>query len=590
MKRSVKFHQLRYFGLHLIKVYRREAGNMREIKKLKKSNGVYSIDIDISAEEWMQMLINDSIFYEEALDMIKKWYSMPNYEATHKEVMQKFSLKSAPFNGIVQGLSKRIIEHLNRFEIQQNKGSGNSFWCMPFEGWDAEKSRSGVFVWKLRRELVQAIDELKLFWDNKRNGKMDYLVAELESYLDSFKLFSKENSNFLSRAQVNELLNKFQEKFKKEELEELTFEQYALGTDKKEDSYSYWLEYETRPLGSIKGGSAEKHGVWFSKDEKTFKAASKFKGENEELSMKLLKEALLNLLEDGTQQNYDAIEENALANTVKYKTLYMYYPKMYLPMFSNEHYIYLLNELGYLSENYKGIGNKQKILLEIKQKGLKLRDLTNYEYIKFLYYLFGTPRRLKGNSKEFWIEGGILKEDGEIASKFSLKTSYEIQEFNPKILKESESKGETRIQAFKRDYEKLQKTNIATGLKGEKLVVEYEYDRLKGYPDLQKKIEHKSRDDDGLGYDILSFEIDGSERHIEVKTTKGKRTNKLSFHLTANELQVANNLENYWIYDVSEIDSICPKIIPIEDPFSRKNEEYIDMKPTQYFVNIGIKD
>ena len=48
------------------------------------------------------------------------------------------------------------------------------------------------------------------------------------------------------------------------------------------------------------------------------------------------------------------------------------------------------------------------------------------------------------------------------------------------------------------------------------------------------KIKHVSKTNDLAGYDILSFNDDGSERYIEVKTTKGgKRT---EFYLTANEL------------------------------------------------------
>jgi len=42
------------------------------------------------------------IFYDDAIDMIGKWYLFPNYEATHKEVMEKYSeayhdYKSTPF-------------------------------------------------------------------------------------------------------------------------------------------------------------------------------------------------------------------------------------------------------------------------------------------------------------------------------------------------------------------------------------------------------------------------------------------------------------------------------------------------------------
>lgn len=51
-------------------------------------------------------------------------------------------------------------------------------------------------------------------------------------------------------------------------------------------------------------------------------------------------------------------------------------------------------------------------------------------------------------------------------------------------------------------------------------------------------------DGDGAGYDILSFDGDGRERLIEVKTTNGwERT---PFHITCNELAVADERRADW--------------------------------------------
>jgi hypothetical protein len=58
---------------------------------------------------------------------------------------------------------------------------------------------------------------------------------------------------------------------------------------------------------------------------------------------------------------------------------------------------------------------------------------------------------------------------------------------------------------------------------GERFVMEYEHERLwrAGKRNLAERIEHTaSARGDGLGYDIASFETDGRERLIEVKTTR----------------------------------------------------------------------
>jgi hypothetical protein len=75
---------------------------------------------------------------------------------------------------------------------------------------------------------------------------------------------------------------------------------------------------------------------------------------------------------------------------------------------------------------------------------------------------------------------------------------------------------------IKRDYLERESRNRSLGLAGELLILEYETQRLLalGKKDLSNRIEHVSKTQgDGLGYDILSFDCDGKERFIEVKTT-----------------------------------------------------------------------
>ena len=69
--------------------------------------------------------------------------------------------------------------------------------------------------------------------------------------------------------------------------------------------------------------------------------------------------------------------------------------------------------------------------------------------------------------------------------------------------------------------------------------------RAAGREDLARKTRWTSQEDgDGYGYDIASFEPDGREKLVEVKTTNGwERT---PFHLSANELAVADTRREHW--------------------------------------------
>ncbi|MFZ2308144.1 MAG: DUF3883 domain-containing protein [Rhodoferax sp.] len=74
----------------------------------------------------------------------------------------------------------------------------------------------------------------------------------------------------------------------------------------------------------------------------------------------------------------------------------------------------------------------------------------------------------------------------------------------------------------KRDYLEREAQNQSLGLAGEQFIVQFEHWRLLalGQPRLADKVDHISQSKgDGLGFDVLSFESDGKERFIEVKTT-----------------------------------------------------------------------
>lgn len=91
--------------------------------------------------------------------------------------------------------------------------------------------------------------------------------------------------------------------------------------------------------------------------------------------------------------------------------------------------------------------------------------------------------------------------------------------------------------AVRRDYLGMEARNRSLGLAGEEFVVAYERHRLNeaGARRLVEKVEHVAKTrGDGLGYDVLSFDTNGRERLIEVKTTAFGR--EAPFYLTRTEL------------------------------------------------------
>lgn len=105
-----------------------------------------------------------------------------------------------------------------------------------------------------------------------------------------------------------------------------------------------------------------------------------------------------------------------------------------------------------------------------------------------------------------------------------------------------------------RDYLQREARNRSLGAAGEELVMRYEAQRLHaaGSGALADRIEHVSRTKgDGAGYDILSFEKDGRERFIEVKTTA--YIAETPFYVSRNELsfstEQATQFHLYRLFD-----------------------------------------
>jgi 5-methylcytosine-specific restriction protein A len=139
-----------------------------EQRYLRHYDGRYEADIDITVEEWKSMLQNPKIFNQESLDMIFNWYDEIDHRATTQAIMAKYPsyLKKSPYNGIVVGLTTRIVKHLNRFEVIDTEGKKTKF-IVPFEGWHEDYKEGNHFVWKVRDELVQALEELGMVDEQK---------------------------------------------------------------------------------------------------------------------------------------------------------------------------------------------------------------------------------------------------------------------------------------------------------------------------------------------------------------------------------------------------------------------------------------
>lgn len=109
--------------------------------------------------------------------------------------------------------------------------------------------------------------------------------------------------------------------------------------------------------------------------------------------------------------------------------------------------------------------------------------------------------------------------------------------------------------------------NRQLGRAGEKFVVDLERQRLSAIDraDLAGKVRWVAEEDgDGAGFDIASFDRDGRERLIEVKTTNGAGTTP--FFLTRNEMAVAGERSEHWHLYRVHLFAQRPQVFTVRPP------------------------
>ena len=130
-----------------------------------------------------------------------------------------------------------------------------------------------------------------------------------------------------------------------------------------------------------------------------------------------------------------------------------------------------------------------------------------------------------------------------------------------------------------RDYLAREARNQSLGIAGEEFVVHYERWRLtqRGHERLADRIEHTSKvRGDGAGYDVLSFEEDGRDRFIEVKTTAFAK--ETPFFISAGEISFANSHEmEFRLYRVFEFRR-APRLFELRG----RPDRHCRLDPTTY--------
>lgn len=190
---------------------------------------IYDTPLEITADQWLEMLHNDEIFKAQDRNMI---YAVLQYDGQpHATPIAKaIGLKGrGAINLQVDRLGKRIMKHLPEISFPKQEDGNDRTWHIPYLGeWQPDKSR---FVWTLRPALKEAAEIY--FAQELKEGKeqpSERLYSKIEkqlfasSYIDiSYQRYLNFKENELyDESYKEEILSRLNELLKGQEINDRT--------------------------------------------------------------------------------------------------------------------------------------------------------------------------------------------------------------------------------------------------------------------------------------------------------------------------------------------------------------------------------
>lgn len=156
---------------------------MKNIQIIEKPKGTSSCDIEISVDEWQEILTNPQITTENYREALLAFYREPEHKATCSALSLKYfgNAKDAQrYNAWITKFGESVVKTLDRFHVFDTKGK-EVYWNVAMN--PSVDLGGGRYEWTLRSELVQAIE--KLGWNQNFSWIPFYM--EMADKLLAFK-------------------------------------------------------------------------------------------------------------------------------------------------------------------------------------------------------------------------------------------------------------------------------------------------------------------------------------------------------------------------------------------------------------------
>ena len=144
------------FGFYISRFYTEKKMNTAEDEWFPSD---YSPNI--SVEKWVELLNDETVFSPDCLAIMKRFKDYGG-AATCAQLAVKYGESANFYNGNSSTLAKRIAEK-TACPVMPRDSESSRWWPILYLGKSADKNTDhGVYIWKLRDELSQALDQVDL--------------------------------------------------------------------------------------------------------------------------------------------------------------------------------------------------------------------------------------------------------------------------------------------------------------------------------------------------------------------------------------------------------------------------------------------
>ena len=255
---------------------------------------------------------------------------------------------------------------------------------------------------------------------------------------DEIDINANDNVKWIPNIEESQALyEEFQTKFPIEKLKTLSLDEYN-NTDK-ESSFCYWVETRLGKLGSIKGATSYKFGIYeyiqdprddsgYLYDEK-YAWLSKFGKDRTEVYNNVLSN-IVKIAECAKNGDFDGIEKIDISNMFKWKIAFLYSEYKFLNFYAEDGLRYLVKKYGMENSEKVTFADMYKFLLSKKQNNENIFIYASNIWNEWLVY-----KDEESKKRKYW-SGGIYWDEEKKLEEFRQKNYWKIG-----WKKESDKKG-----------------------------------------------------------------------------------------------------------------------------------------------------